>query len=61
MYRTADQVMECPLYRAMTAGPGQTIFLLILTYFTSDQPIVYSSARCNISGRKSFRKVTTVL
>lgn len=54
LYMTTDhQVMAFPPYKTSTADPGQAKTLFSLTYFT-DKSIVYSSARCNISGRKSF-------
>lgn len=54
LYMTTDhQVMAFPPYKTSTADPGQAKTLFSLTYFT-DKSIVYSSARYNISGRKSF-------
>lgn len=54
LFMTADhQIMAFPPYRTSTADPGQARTLFSLAYFT-DKSIVYSSARCNISGRKSF-------
>lgn len=54
LYMTTDhQVMTFSPYKTTTTGPGQARTVFALTSFT-DKSIVYSSARCNISGRKSF-------
>lgn len=54
-YVTTDQVMEFPPYKTTTAGP-----VFSLTSFTNNC-IVHNSARCNISDRRYFWKVTTLL